>query len=88
MTTGVACATLPTSSSFCIIFFIRAYSAHVDGTENREENYEILVVERKACGLTTGNLVCLFLFFMVLWGQNKDQVRLRASILVLGNWKE
>jgi len=69
---------LPTSSSFCIIFFIRAYAFRIytNDTEAVEEhrqekkvrNNQRSVFHRQDLeqdGLTTGNLVCLFLFFIV-----------------------
>lgn len=37
MTIGVACATLPTSSSFCIIFFIRAYRCMISLGKDMED---------------------------------------------------
>ena len=55
MTMGVAWATLPTSSSFCMIFFMRA-CRRVRSVWARSQG------EGRR---TTGNLVCLFLFFMM-----------------------
>ena len=36
MTMGVACATLPTSSSFCIIFFMRAFECQEEPVVKKE----------------------------------------------------
>ena len=114
ITTGVACATLPTSSSFCIIFLIRACSVPIDSrhelpfhiwylkksrdgqkptkiksvlhlfTNTRDKDNKTERLPKKhsfAVGaqmkrekkkvnwpriLTTGNFVCLFLFFIVI----------------------
>lgn len=72
MTTGVACATLPTSSSFCMIRLIRAWTVdgwtaylsaggNDPGFKLHSEQTESICQEKR----TTGNLVVLFLFFIL-----------------------
>ena len=74
ITTGVACATFPTSSSFCMIFFIRACNTFCGDDKLCE-----------SCGsnmeLTTGNFVDLFLFFMAC----SDGAIVRTAIRWLAN---
>ena len=59
---GVACATLPTSSSFCMIFFMRAFLSAKGSMIGL--CFSKVFSDARNWGRTTGNLVCLFLFFM------------------------
>jgi hypothetical protein len=59
---GVACATLPTSSSFCMIFFMRAFLSAKGLMIGL--CFSKVLPDAGNWGRTTGNLVCLFLFFM------------------------
>ena len=110
MTTGVAWATLPTSSSFCMMRLMRAWRAGAERVRVRvrRRQEEVAVEVRRArvgrwadmknndCGerwgrgditqeRTTGNLVVLFLFFMlgracgVDWMQQAETLWLGAG---------
>lgn len=61
---GVACATLPTSSSFCIIFLIRACIPCGPHVKTVEKLWPILNSSAHSAKLTMGNLVLYFFFMM------------------------
>ena len=108
MTTGVAWATLPTSSSFCMMRLMRAWRAGDERVRVRVRRRQEEVaagcarggqwadMKNKGCGerwgrgditqgRTTGNLVVLFLFFMlgracgVDWMQQAETLWLGAG---------